>query len=118
MGNRGSAYRPFKTSRALTAAALIWTASFTQGAVAEEIVRWVDAEGVTHFSDPHLAAAPAKVVEIVEVQPTNGMAVPTPLPSSVDGRPSFTKLSMPESKNKRGWRGYQSTRRGGRGYRR
>jgi len=112
MGDRNSTYKAFT----LSAAGLIWLACTAHVAQADEIVRWVDADGVTHFSDPHLAAAPAAVVE---VQPANGMAVPmvTAKPSST--RPAFTKLSKPEKKNKRGWRGYQSTLHGNnRGHRR
>jgi hypothetical protein len=76
-------------------------------AVAADIVRWVDADGVTQFTDPQLAAASATVVH---VQPTNAMVVPTGAPQSNSRGPVFTKISRPAKKNKRGWRGYQSGR--------
>jgi len=91
-------------------------ALWTQGVAATEIVRWVDTDGVTQFTDPQFAAAPATVVY---VQPANGMVVPSGVPPSQASGPSFTKISMPPKKNKRGWRGYQSSRnRNSRRYRR
>ncbi len=45
---------------------------------AESIARWVDADGVTHFGNPQFAPAGAKMVEVA---PTNGMAVPENVPS-------------------------------------
>jgi hypothetical protein len=86
---------------------MLLAAAFAQFAAAGEIVRWVDENGVTQFTDPQLAAAPATSVD---VQPANGMIVPQGAPASTATGPSFTKISKPPKKNKRGWHGYQRNR--------
>lgn len=100
----------YRRSYGALVALVVASAAFTAEVAAGEIVRWVDAQGVTQFTDAHLAA-PAALAEIVDVQPANGMVVPTGAPPSSVGRPSFTKISRPPKKNKRGWRGYQTTRK-------
>ena len=94
---------------------IMLSAAFAQLAAAGEIVRWVDENGVTQFTDPQLAAAPATSVD---VQPANGMAVPQGAPASTATGPSFTRISKPPKKNKRGWRGYQMNRNRSSRYRR
>lgn len=107
MGDRRSADGRIRGPRALSlAAGLMFAALGTQSVAAGEIVRWVDADGVTQFTDPQLAAAPATVVE---VQPANGMAVPSGAPPSNSGRATFIKISKAPKKNKRGWQGYQTS---------
>jgi hypothetical protein len=89
-------------------AGLICLALGAQGVTASEIVRWVDADGITQFTDPQYATSPASVVA---VQQANGMVVPTSVGShNGNGRPSFTRISKAPKKNKRGWRGYQARR--------
>lgn len=86
-------------------------------ASAGEVVRWVDADGTTHFTDRALAQGNAQTVE---VGAANGMDVPDA--SSVrsrQSRPSFIKISKAAKKNKDGWTGYQRRNRyNGRRYRR
>ncbi|MDH3641218.1 MAG: DUF4124 domain-containing protein [Gammaproteobacteria bacterium] len=94
---------------------ILLAGGFTQFAAAGEIVRWVDENGITQFTDPQLAAAPATTVE---VQPANAMDVPTAAPARTTGRPAFTKISKPPKKNKRGWQGYQTNRKRNRNWRR
>ncbi len=79
------------------------------GAVAAEVVRWVDENGVTHFSERYLAEAPATEVKVSK---TNGMDVPdtSALPSRSNGA-TFRKISKAGKKNKDGWTGYQRRNR-------
>ena len=74
-------------------------------AAAGTISRWVDAEGVTHFGDGQFAPANA---ETVIIQPANGMVKPemslTPSARGSQGGPVWTKLSLPEKQNVKGWR--------------
>lgn len=80
---------------------------------ASEVYRWVDANGVTQFSDARQAPAQA---DPVRIQATNGMDVPDA--SSISrskSRPGFRKISRAAKKNKDGWRGhYSSIKRHGR----
>ncbi len=82
---------------------------FAASTNAAEIVRWVDANGVTHFSEKYLAQAPATPVT---VQKANGMDVPdaSSVPSRSGGA-QFRKISKSPKKNKDGWRGYQKQNR-------
>lgn len=101
MGAHGARHTLARAGLTLVAVAL------AQFAAAGEIVRWVDENGVTQFTDPQLAAAPATTVD---VQPANAMVVPTGAPTSTATGPSFTRISKPPKKNKRGWRGYPTKR--------
>jgi hypothetical protein len=75
------------------------------GVAAATVARWVDENGVTHFSDTGFAPATAQAVD---VQPTNRMDAPVvAAPSSTAGGnsgPTFTKISLPPKQNKKGWR--------------
>lgn len=76
-----------------------------QGAVAAEAVaRWVDADGITHFSDRQFAPAHA---DVQRVDSANGMASPPGTGTDVsraDG-PVWTLISLPPKHNPNGWRG-------------
>ena len=78
-------------------------------AIADEVVRWVDENGVTHFGNPQFA--PAGEGQAVRVAPANGMDVPD---TGVLGRQSASKnmnmtvLERPTMENPRGWRGYSA----------
>ncbi len=69
---------------------------------ASGVVKWVDDEGVVHFSEPHLAQAPATKVTI---QPANGMDRATAPHLNRNNRSSFTIIKKPGKKNKDGWNG-------------
>jgi hypothetical protein len=118
MGDRRSAYRTFRTPRSrgpLRMAGMFFALLCTHAVAAAEIVRWVDANGVTQFTDPQLAAAPATVVQL---QSANGMDVPSGAPTRSGRGPSFTKISKAPKKNKRGWRHDRTIRNRGRNHRR
>ena len=71
----------------------------------ERIVRWVDADGITHFSDGQFAPAGAARVEI---KPTNQMDAPVYTShsrSQPKGRgPSVSVISLAPKQNVKGWR--------------
>jgi hypothetical protein len=116
MGDRSTACRPSGTLQAFGMAILICAGVGSPGAAAGEIVRWVDAEGVTHFTDAHLAAAPA---EVVEVNPANAMVVPTGSATESKSSPALVKISKAPKKNKkRNWPNLRTNLNRGRGYRR
>ena len=71
---------------------------------AQEVARWVDAEGVTHFGDPQFASATATMIEI---GPTNGMDVPSAVPQLSYGRPRFYRINKAPKVNKGGFRGHR-----------
>ena len=73
-------------------------------ASADEIVRWVDENGVTHFSNPHLAQSEAATR--VNVAPANGMAVARYSEASRSTGPSVSVIPRHRVENKRGFRGY------------
>lgn len=69
---------------------------------AESISRWVDENGVTHFSNGQFAPANA---EQITVDAANGMDVPAVVPSARQSSgPTWSKISMPPKQNPRGWR--------------
>ncbi len=79
----------------------------TSSAAADEIVRWVDENGVTHFGNAQFA--PQGAGERVEIQDANGMDVPnlnilnrTPEHRELNG----VVVERAHIKNPRGWRGY------------
>ena len=83
------------------------TVSSAHGA---EVVRWVDADGVTHFTDPQFATVDA---ETVEVLPTNGMEAPPDIYYGRNGKPKFFKIKMKRKSvnNSKAWSGYSKPRR-------
>jgi hypothetical protein len=87
------------TTQALSATALVCAAVWTHSAVAGEIVRWVDEDGVTQFTDGQFSAGPATVVQ---VQPANGMVVPISPETHRGGSPTVTRIAMAPKKNTRG----------------
>ncbi|MCZ6711706.1 MAG: DUF4124 domain-containing protein [Gammaproteobacteria bacterium] len=93
------------TTQLLRIAALACVAAWTHSAAASEIVRWVDDAGVTQFTDGQFSPGPATVVQ---VQPANGMVVPTGAPTRRSGPPAITRIGIAPKKNKRGWRGYSN----------
>lgn len=96
--------------RKLLIAGVLLTAA--QTALATEVYRWVDENGVTHFTEAAFANSNAQRQRVASA---NGMDVPDA--SSLDngpGRPSFTKISKAGKKNKDGWRGHQRRNRVGR----
>ncbi len=114
MGDRKSGYAAPRTLRLVGLIgmglsyplwSLFWSLFLIQGAMAAEIVRWVDADGVVQFTDPQFATTDATVVK---VHPANAMVVPSATPQPSKGRPVFTKISRAAKQNKRGWRGYRS----------
>jgi hypothetical protein len=69
---------------------------------ANNITRWVDDQGVTHFGDASLA--PAEATE-VQVAATNGMDKPSGIASSSrHNGPVWTVIDQAPKQNKRGWR--------------
>ena len=85
-------------------ALILLVALFAAGGVAaNDVMRWTDENGVTHFGSPQFAPTEA---ESVDVEPANGMAVPSNTGDPLtDARgPTFTKLEMAPKKNPRGWR--------------
>ena len=87
----------------------------TQTAVAGDVYRWVDEDGVTHFSDAALAHDHSEA-QPVHVGVANAMDVPD-ASSLREGRrqASFHRISKPAKKNKNGWTGYQRKNRRARG---
>ncbi len=84
---------------ALSCVVVSWTAPSS----AQEVARWVDADGVTHFGDPQFASATATMIKI---GPTNGMDVPSAVPQLSHGRPRFYQIKKAPKVNKGGFRGH------------
>ena len=86
---------------ALTLAALILApAASADGSVS----RWVDGEGRTHFGDTAIAPVTA---QLVNIGPANHMDVPSShgsASSSAGQGPTWTLISRPAKRNKKGWR--------------
>ena len=85
---------------------LLLTALVLVQAVSAEasVSRWVDGEGRTHFGDTAIAPVSA---EIVNIEPANHMDVPSShgaASSSAGQGPSWTLISRPAKRNKKGWR--------------
>jgi len=74
-------------------------------AIAGEVVRWVDENGVTHFGEPQFAPAEHTPVDIA---PANGMVPARYSGGAADRGPTFIHLERPRMENKRGFRGYYS----------
>lgn len=92
--------------------ALLWVVA--AWAYADDIVRWTDSEGKTHFG--HSYMAPNNATE-VKLGVTNGMDKPVEVRySRRNGRPNFIRLNSSQWRNKVGWRGQRGReqRRGSR----
>ncbi len=85
-------------------------AAFSMSGQAQDIARWVDDHGVTHFGNPQFAPGDPHDVTLVDVRPANGMLVPEATNQS-RGRPRFVVIKKQAKSNLRGWRGYQKNRR-------
>jgi hypothetical protein len=102
--------RSFKRiTQLLSIAGLACVAVWSHSAAATEIVRWVDESGVTQFTDRQFSPGPATVVD---VNPANGMAVPTGAPTRKSGPKPVARIGIPPKQNKRGWRGRGYSSRG------
>ncbi len=82
----------------------ILTLAPLQLARADEIVRWVDENGTTHFGNPQLGPTDA---EVVEVAPANGMDVPELPARAPSTGPVTVVLEKPPNRTLKGWRGHQ-----------
>ncbi len=83
------------------------TLCLAPSAFAGDVVKWVDANGVTHFGNAQFA--PREGAERIELQEANGMDVPdlrvldrTQTPRELNG----VVVKRQQTKNPRGWRGY------------
>jgi hypothetical protein len=75
-------------------------------AKAGEVLKWVDANGVTHFGDRN--AAPDSGADLIKLQKANGMVAPDTAVLDQDATTAqHVTLNRPQVQNKRGWRGYQ-----------
>lgn len=86
-------------------------------AVAQDIVRWTDEQGVVHFGNAYLAP---RAAEPVELRATNGMDVPQGSPNARQrGNGGAMRLVQRKRvKNKDGWRGFSGRTTPGRRARR
>ena len=84
-------------------AGLILLLGFGSGtALGEEVARWVDDQGVTHFGNTQFAPEDAS---LLKVKPANGMDVPLNLSSKpAVGGPTWTVIDKAPKQNKKGWR--------------
>ncbi len=98
-----------RTRPLLIGAGALVFAAFSMSGQAQDIARWVDDHGVTHFGNPQFAPGDPHDVTLVDVQPANGMVVPEATNVS-RGRPRFVIIKMKAKSNMRGWRGYQKNR--------
>lgn len=94
-----------RCSRSRLPAGLILLAGLGLGsgaALGEEIARWVDDQGVTHFGNTQFAPVDAS---LLKVKPANGMDVPLNVSSkpAVSG-PTWTRIDKAPKQNKKGWR--------------
>lgn len=88
--------------------ALVFAVSAMNGQ-AQDIARWVDAEGVTHFGNPQFAPGDSREVTLVDVQPANHMVVPeVSTAPSAHGR--VVVIKKKGKSNPRGWQGYQKNK--------
>ena len=67
----------------------------------DQVVSWVDSDGVTHFGDPSFA--PSGATEVA-VAPANGMDVPTVVPGNNSRGAVWTVIEQAPKQNKVGWR--------------
>jgi hypothetical protein len=86
---------------------------------AGNIVRWTDADGMTHFTNPQFAPPGLSSVTPVEVIPANVMDVPA-VAQTRELRTRFVKIDKKDKSNLRGFRGHSKgsgRTRGNRRYR-
>ncbi len=86
---------------------------FASLSLANEVVKWVDENGVTHFGNAQFA--PPGSGEAVRIEHANGMDVPDV--GVLNNRPkrnriNATVLQRPKLENPRGWRGFNGRSRG------
>ena len=84
---------------------------FAPSALAGDVVKWVDANGVTHFGNAQFA--PEEGAEQVELQEANAMDAPDTgvLRHKPSARPlNGVVVERQQVKNPRGWRGYWGRR--------
>jgi|GEM_PF-2367543 len=75
-------------------------------AKAGEVLKWVDANGVTHFGDRN--AAPDSGAAVIKLKKANGMVAPdTAVLNQGANSAQLVTIQRPEVENKRGWRGYE-----------
>jgi hypothetical protein len=98
----------FRTLLAFTV--ISFAASAYAGKKEPDIVRWVDENGITQFTD----ASFAPTAEAVKIPKANRMDVPKVASASAAARPKFVKISKAPKKNKRGWRGHEGRSRASR----
>ena len=93
--------------RKLLIALALCASSMSTLSFADEVVRWVDEDGVTHFGNAQFA--PAGSGEKITLANANAMDVPDLgiLHRSNARKPmKVTMLERTKMKNPRGWRGY------------
>lgn len=75
-------------------------------AKAGEVLKWVDANGLTHFGDRN--AAPDSGARVIRLQKANGMVAPdTGILDYDTNTAQHVTLQRQVVQNKRGWRGYE-----------
>jgi len=77
--------------------------SLSSLSLAGDVVRWVDQDGIVHFTDPSYAPH----AEVVNIPRANGMDVPQGGAPKSQTRPKFIKIAKAPKRNKRGWRGHR-----------
>ncbi len=87
-------------------------AFFSMASSAQDIARWVDEKGVTHFGNPQFAPEKNAGVTLVKVHPTNGMDVPEVANAQASARPRIMVVKKKAKSNPRGWQGYQRNKYG------
>ena len=87
---------------------------FSSIASAEDVVKWVDEQGITHFSNAQFA--PAGRASEVNLHPANAMDVPDTSSLGQAGRTSgrVAVLKRTHVSNPRGFRGFDKRERGSR----
>ena len=90
---------------AVALATLLLLAASLTGSMAARadasIASWVDANGVTHFGDWHLAPAHASTVAVGD---TNGMVAPEITSRRPKARTQWTMIERAPKQNPKGWR--------------
>ena len=87
---------------------------FASSSFANEVVKWVDENGVTHFGNAQFA--PPGSGQAVTIEHANAMDAPdVGILSRRESRsrPNVTVLERSKMQNPRGWRGFNRRSRGG-----
>ncbi len=98
-----------RTRPLLIGAGALVFAAFSMSGQAQDVARWVDDHGVTHFGNPQFAPGDPHDVTLIDIFPANGMVVPVATNES-RGRTRFVVIKKQAKSNLRGWRGYQRNR--------